>query len=105
MLMGPPEELRQAEALLNRRQEKEEEANTDRFRLGEIRVGADSERAGRTLAQLRFRQTYGVTLVGIRRGETRITRPGPGERLLGSDGLIVIGKAAAVAAMKSQEPL
>jgi K+/H+ antiporter YhaU regulatory subunit KhtT len=57
------------------------------------------------LIDLRFRQKYGVTLVGIRRGKDQITTITPAERLMGGDGLIVIGAGGAVKNLKQKEPL
>jgi Trk K+ transport system NAD-binding subunit len=106
ILMGSPEELRKAESLLNVRTEVPEAGESDdHFEIAEIRVGTNSERAGKTLAELQFRQAYGVTVVGIKRGETRITSPKPSERLEGGDTLVIIGSARAIEMLKKDEPL
>lgn len=105
ILMGSPEELRKAEALLSQRNEIDDEENNDRFEIAEISVSPDSGKAGMTLADLQFRQTYGVTVVGIRRGDERITSPKPDERLEAGDRVIVIGSLQAVESLKKDEPL
>lgn len=105
ILMGLPEELRKAEALLGQRKEIDGGDSEDRFEIAEVRVSPGSGRAGMTLADLQFRQTYGVTVVGIRRGEERITSPKPSERVEAGDSLIVIGSAEAVETLKKDEPL
>jgi Kef-type K+ transport system membrane component KefB/Trk K+ transport system NAD-binding subunit len=106
ILMGSPEELRKAESLLNERKEIADAGEgDDRFEIAEIQVSSGSDRAGKTLAELQFRQTYGVTAVGIRRGENRIISPKPSERLEGGDTLIVIGSTRAVEMLKKGEPV
>jgi len=105
VLMGPPEELRQAESLLNQIQATEDEESAERFVLAEVVVARDSIQTGRTLADLQFRQKYGVTVVGIQRGEQKITAPSPTEALSPGDRLIVIGSAAAIKALQQNEPV
>jgi NhaP-type Na+/H+ and K+/H+ antiporter len=56
-------------------------------------------------ADLRFRQKYGVTMIGIRRGEKQISTIVPSERILADDTLIIIGKARTVEALKERQPL
>lgn len=89
--MGPPEELREAETLLNELRMTGDGESTDRFEIAEVRVGDNSNLAGQTLADIRFRQKYGVTVVGIRRGEEQIKTVNRAEQLLAGDCLIVIG--------------
>ncbi len=105
VLMGPAEELRQAEAILEQSAESDEAEPSSRFEIAEVRVSGDSPLAGQTLADSRIRQTFGVTVVGIRRGENRIATPGPGEKILGGDWLIAIGTADPIAQLKKSEPL
>ena len=105
VMMGSPEELRQAENLLNEMQVTGDEENPERFVLAEVAVALDSSRAGRTLADLQFRQKYGVTVVGIQRGSQQITAPSPTEELAPGDRLIIIGNAVAIGALKQDEPL
>lgn len=105
VIMGHPEELRKAEALLGELQAGGEEEQEDRFVLAEIRVADESQRACQSLADLRFRQKYGVTVVGIRRGREQISHPGPMETVCAGDRLVVIGSSKAVAALKLEEPL
>lgn len=105
VIMGSAEDLWRAENLLNELQERDDTERTDRFVLAEIKVAPDSPRVGRTLAELRFRQEYGVTVVGVRRGEDQVTTVGPTLQLRGGDYLIVIGSSEAVEAMRRSEPL
>jgi K+/H+ antiporter YhaU regulatory subunit KhtT len=56
--------------------------------------------AGQALTDVRFRQKYGATVVGIRRDRDRITSPAPSGRLAPGDCLIVVGKTAVVDILK-----
>ncbi len=105
LIMGPPDELRDAEAMLNQADFDRDAPAADRFELAEVRVADHSPLSGNTVADVRFRQKYGVTLVGIRRGEQQITTVTAAERLLAADRLIVIGTTAAIEKLKHEEPL
>ncbi|KJS01357.1 MAG: sodium:proton exchanger [Desulfobulbaceae bacterium BRH_c16a] len=105
LIMGPPDGLKDAEMVLNKLEMRKESKDEERFKIAEVRVADDSGLSGQTPAGLRFRQRYGVTLIGIRRGEDRITAINPAEQLLAGDVLIIIGKAEAVRNLKKQEPL
>jgi Kef-type K+ transport system membrane component KefB/Trk K+ transport system NAD-binding subunit len=91
VIMGPPGELKKAEQLLNRLQEQEPHENLERFSIAEILIAEDSDMVERTLAELRFRQKYGVTVVGIRRDDEKIGAPGPDDKLMAGDHLVLIG--------------
>lgn len=105
VIMGPAEGLRQAEKILNQFQEPEDPESTGRFVAGEVRIGDNSPLVGQTLAEARFRQQHGVTVVGIRRGEEKITTPAPTERLSAGDHLIVIGGSEEVGSLDRASPL
>ncbi|HDR46561.1 MAG TPA: sodium:proton exchanger, partial [Geoalkalibacter subterraneus] len=105
LLTGPPAGLKDAESVLNQRDMHRHAEDTDFFEIAEISVSVDSKISGRSLTDLRFRQNYGATLVGIRRGREQITTINPTERLLAGDCIIVIGKAPAIKALKDQAPL
>jgi len=105
VIMGHSEELRKAEILLGEIHTGGDGDNTDRFVLAEISVAEDSRRACHTLADLNFRQKYGVTVVGIRRGEEQISNPGPLEQVCAGDRLVVIGSSHAVEELKQKESL
>jgi Kef-type K+ transport system membrane component KefB/Trk K+ transport system NAD-binding subunit len=105
VIMGSAEALREAESLLSQIAVAAEADNPERFMIAEVPLASDSPHAGWTLMDLQFRQRYAVTLIGIRRGELRLTSVGPDERLAGGDHLIVIGSARAVEALQSQAPL
>jgi Kef-type K+ transport system membrane component KefB/Trk K+ transport system NAD-binding subunit len=105
VIMGPAEELRQAEMLLKQFQQNDRIERTDRFVIAEIKLAEQSRLVGQTLAQIRFRQNHGATVVGIRRGSEQITSPGPHLQLEIGDHLIVIGGADRIANLKQVEPL
>nr|WP_281432261.1 cation:proton antiporter [Desulfatitalea alkaliphila] len=105
VIMGPAEALRRAETLLNQSQTADDKDSTKRFVATEIHIAEDSPLAGQTLAEARFRQKHGVTVVGIRRGKEKITTPAPTEALAPGDGLIVIGHGRAVAALNEKKML
>ena len=101
VVMGPPDVLSQAETVLNETVPIESESTAHQFETAEVLISPDSEHIGKTLAELRFRQTYGATVVGISRGPTKIF-PGQGQqqRLEARDVLIVVGPADSVAQFK-----
>jgi Kef-type K+ transport system membrane component KefB/Trk K+ transport system NAD-binding subunit len=105
LLMGSPGELKEAESSINEIRAQKTAEDQDRFEIAEIRVSGDSKISGQSLADLRFRQQYGATLVGIRRGEKQMTNISPPDRVMGGDCLIVIGKSRAVRNLKAREPL
>jgi Trk K+ transport system NAD-binding subunit len=105
LIMGPPGVLKDAERVLNQLEIRRNADDSDRFEIAEIRIADDSEISGKSVADLRFRQQYGVTLVGILRGSHQITTVSPAEQLMGGDYLIVIGKTGAVRNLKNREPL
>jgi Trk K+ transport system NAD-binding subunit len=100
VLMGPLRSLKKAEDLINQTENLESADKLQRFVIAELEVFADSKWSGKTLAELQFRQRCGVTVVGIRRGEERITSPGPNESLQPGDRLIVIGTSDKVSQLK-----
>ena len=105
LLMGDPDGLKEAETLLNQLEARREAQDTDPFEIAEVRVAEDSELSGKSLAEIHFRQKFGANLVGIRRGEERITTINPASRLQGGDCLIVIGKSSAIQALKGLAPV
>ncbi|PJF45750.1 MAG: sodium:proton exchanger, partial [Candidatus Thermofonsia Clade 3 bacterium] len=105
VLMGPEDALEDAELILNEPEPHVEEEFTNHFVLAEVRVGEHSPLAGRTLAELQFRQKHGATVVGVRRNGENITTITPSQRIMAGDCLIVVGFADRVKELKMQEPL
>ncbi len=103
VIMGTIEDLRQAELLLKRFQDADDTNNQPgKFTLAEIDISDNPQMAGQTLAEIQFRQKYGVTVVGIRRGEDQIVTPASSERLAAGDRMIVIGDAKAIDLLKGK---
>lgn len=75
------------------------------FAIGEVEVGSESGSIGRTLAELDFRRTYDLTVIGLRRGEKQIVSPSAGERIEAGDRLIVVGSRQAVNKLQDAQPL
>ncbi len=105
LLAGPPAGLKKAETILNQLEYQIGVQAADRFAIAEIAIAEDSHISGQSVADLQFRQKYGVTLVGIRRGQQQITTINPSEKLRGGDCLIVIGKSSAVKELQEYTPL
>jgi K+/H+ antiporter YhaU regulatory subunit KhtT len=70
-----------------------------------LRSHRSRTRVGRTLADLRFRQDHEVTVVGIQRGQERITSPKASFMLEAGDHLIVVGSRDAIERLNAQAPL
>jgi K+/H+ antiporter YhaU regulatory subunit KhtT len=102
--MGHSDGLKEAETILNQPGAQRDTENTDRFEIVELNVPEDSDLSGKSLAALNFRQKFGATVVGIRRGRERITTVNPAEHLRGGDCLIVIGKSSAIKAIQQLAP-
>lgn len=105
VLMGAPEGLRQAEQLLNQPDLPHDAQDPEHFVIAEVQLANGSPRAGQTLADLQFRQRYGVTVVGIHRMAEQILMPDPTVNLVAGDRLIVIGNQQAVARLQQHTPL
>lgn len=58
--------------------------------LCDLQVYQDAEYVGRTLAELNWREKYGISVVYIKRGDTLIYAPGPHSKILPFDHLGII---------------
>jgi Trk K+ transport system NAD-binding subunit len=105
LIMGPPGGLKDAERVLNQLEIQTNADDKDRFAIAEISLAENSSLSGHSLADLGFRQKYGVTMIGIRRGEKQISTIDPSERIQAGDTLIIIGKSGTVDSLKEQQPL
>jgi len=65
--------------------------------VASFRVRPESFLVGKTLSQAAIRQKYGVSLVGIRRGQEIIYSPGAESKILENDLLILIGEREKIA--------
>jgi di/tricarboxylate transporter len=68
-------------------------------RLMLVDLPPDSELIGKTLAEGRPAETYGLTVLGIVRGEKTLLMPGPDERLQPEDILLAKGKEETIQAL------
>jgi Kef-type K+ transport system membrane component KefB/Trk K+ transport system NAD-binding subunit len=109
VLLGDSKDISRAEAYLERLHLDLEGPNESReennFTVDEIQIGKDSPYIGRTLAALRFRQDHGVTIIGIRRGDARITSPKADEKILEGDRLLIFGESEVVDRLRRSSPL
>jgi Kef-type K+ transport system membrane component KefB/Trk K+ transport system NAD-binding subunit len=109
VLLGDSKDIRRAEEYLERLhldlEGPNESSEENNFTVSEIEIGKNSPYAGRTLAGLRFRQDHGVTIIGIRRGDTRITSPKADERILEGNRLLIFGESKAVDRLRRSSPL
>ncbi|TDC86777.1 cation:proton antiporter regulatory subunit [Actinomadura sp. 7K507] len=67
---------------------------------GQVAIGDASRFAGRLLGDSRARTLTGASIVAVVRGEMVIASPGPQERLLAGDVLVVIGTAEGLTAVE-----
>jgi len=102
ILMGDLETLRHAEKYLQQIGEAEPASDSKQFAFAEIKIGADSLLNGKTLAETRFREKYGTTIIGIIRGEKRLPMPKPDERLEIGDKLVLLGTSESVESLKEK---
>ncbi len=84
-------------------------ARTEAYRLDErlmvLRIPAESTLAGKTLAEGRLAEGFGLTVLGItRNGETQLM-PAPGEQFQADDVLVVKGKSENLASLRGLEEL
>src|SRR5690554_6606779 len=105
LIMGPPASLKDAESILNQLKLQIDTENKRNFEIAEIEMSDNSEISGKSVAGIQFRQKYGVTLVGIRRGVQQITTINPSEHLKSGNCLIIIGRSNAVKALKEKAPI
>jgi predicted Kef-type K+ transport protein/Trk K+ transport system NAD-binding subunit len=105
LIMGPPDGLKSAEEMLNRYKQTEDVTDSGCFEIGEIKIASDSDLVGKSVSDLRFRQKYGVTLVGIRRNDEKITAINPEEKLYADDCLIVIGACENIHELNNRKTL
>ncbi len=103
VIVGLPDKLDLAERLLNEVQDMQDDERSERFQLAEVRVDRNPKLKGRTLADMRFRQSYGVTVLGIKHRNGPVSGPDPGYRFHSGDRLMVIGPASAVSKMKASD--
>ncbi len=107
IIMGTPVGIKEAEKVLNQKDTKIEQKDSaaERFTIEEIKVSDNSKLHGKTVSEIRFRQSFGVTLIGIKRKDLRITLIKPEEVIQSNDILVVIGTNSEISNLKGKEPL
>ncbi len=88
-----------------RRPAREDAAGALRDFLVEVALPEDSDLVGKSLADARLPERFGLTLVSIRRGDRRLVAPGPADTLAAADRLIVQGGAEQLAAASASNAL
>lgn len=96
ILMGAPARIKDAEEFLGQRIPIEGDQEPETFALGQVAIPPGSAGAGRTIADLRIRKIHEVTVIGIQRGEERISSPSAADVIKDGDTLIVVGSKAAI---------
>ena len=91
VLLGESESLDAAAELITRRELGAPKAE-DRFTIGTVDVPERCGLSGRTLGELRFRQDFGVSVIGIERAGSRLRAPSAETRLQALDRLVVAGR-------------
>ena len=104
-VLGDPASALRAVEYLDLRELGRPQEDDGAFAAAEITVSEASPCAGRTLAQLEFRSQHGLTVIGIRRGQTRLASPRADEVIAPLDHLIVVGSREAVDRASKLSPL
>ncbi len=91
VLLGEPESVEAAVEFITRREVGAPDPE-ERFTMATVDIPELCNLAGRTLGELRFRQDFGVSVIGIQRGEIRLQAPNAGTQLQAGDRLIVVGR-------------
>ena len=105
VIMGEPAMLKHAEDVLQETVHHDLHMEPRRVATAEVEIGHNSPIAGKSLADLRFRKTYGTTIIGIIRKSERIPMPGADEILNAGDRLILIGTPESIEKIKKASPL
>lgn len=105
VLLGDPEGLARAETFLAMNRIPAASPEEERFSLAEISLTAASPLVGKSLADVKFRETYGVSVIVIRRGDRQMPTPSGKETLQAGDILVVAGKADLVKTLAEKAAL
>lgn len=103
VLLCTPEQCTTAINHLRQRELGGPQEQTTAFDADEIAVSRDSDWSGRSLAELNFPSRYGVTVIGIRRGQEQITSPRATDVLQPQDSILVVGNPDGVGRMKQTQ--
>lgn len=103
VLLCMPDQAAQAVEYLRQRELGGPQEQASAFEADEIRVLSDSVWIHKSLAEIDFRNRYGVTVIGIRRGRDKLTAPGATDRLQPADSIIIVGSPEGVARMRAAD--
>ncbi len=95
VLLGEGESLESAVEFITRRQLAAPDPE-DRFVIATVEIPEHCNLAGRTLAEARFRQDFGVSVIGVERDGSQLRSPNAQTRLQVGDRLVVVGRAHAL---------
>jgi len=73
-----------------------------RLQIEKVYISRDSRLVDETLASADLRQTHGVNVVGIQRGDRRITSPLPEEIIHAHDVLYVVGDSTSIRSLQAE---
>ena len=100
LLVAEKAQLAEAVRLLSETGERKPEPSELPHRFTRLLVTGTSSLCGLTLGEAGIRSTFGVTVVGVQRGETRHTGPSPDECLNDGDLLLVMGAEEGIASLR-----
>jgi len=99
LLVAESEQLAKAEAALTATGKQGEAQSALPHQFTRLLVAPTSQLCGQTLIEAGIRSKFGVSIVGLQRGDERITGPAPDECLHDGDLLLVMGPAEGVNAL------
>lgn len=102
LLVAEAEQLAKAEALLKASDTGSPVESAAAHQFTRLLVAPTSSLCGLPLLETRIRSDHGVTIVGIQRGETRLTGPAPEEFLHAGDLLLVMGPPAGIETLRER---
>jgi len=102
LLIAEEDQLAKADELLSRPAELDREDTALEHTFTRLVVAATSAYCGMPLIETGIRSDFGVTIVGIQRGDKKITGPSPDTPLLAGDLLLVMGPEAGVEALQDR---
>jgi monovalent cation:H+ antiporter-2, CPA2 family len=100
LLVAEGPQLVAAAELLGRRGSKKARAPEAPHKFSRVMMTAGSKLCGLTLRESGLRSTYGATVIGLQRGDERMTGPSPEECMHDGDLLLVMGPEDGIAALR-----
>lgn len=105
ILRGTPGDVKKAEEYLRQQEPLGDDQGPSAFAMAKVVISPGSPQAGQTLTDFRFRRDHHVSVVGVQRGENRMTTPSASLALEPGDELIVVGSEEAIARIQASSPL